>query len=323
MVRGKRLFKHLSVISFALATGVVAWAQDNALRITPPNTGDTVNEGQPFRISVAADDAVRFVGIIGWNPLPYARAVGHNLFEMTIPNTVPLGKYNLTAVGVTTAEVASEPVTIQVENDTRAVGLHVQPLISFTTLGDTMPLRVIAELADGSKLDVTHSQRTTYESRDMNIVRVDDQAQAVIVGPGRTAILIGYRGAPYAATVILGPGTDLAGRIRPSGAQESVVVGSSTTSAGYRNGITIVGISGYVTPGNQIQIHGSAFGSQQGKGFVTIADVRAQVIGWSDREITLLVPKFSASGRTTTVSVHQGESSEDFRVILPLAAPHP
>lgn len=57
-------------------------------------------EGQPLRITVAGDPSVRVFGVLAPYPLPDARPVAPNQFEMLIPKTVPPGRYNLTAVGL-------------------------------------------------------------------------------------------------------------------------------------------------------------------------------------------------------------------------------
>ena len=58
-------------------------------------------------------------------------------------------------------------------------------------------------------------------------------------------------------------------------------------------GLFIDGISGMLTPGNQINIQGSGFESERGSGYVTIADIKAQVVQWSGTDIIVTVPDFS------------------------------
>jgi hypothetical protein len=76
-----------------------------------------VMSAQTLRISVSADESVRSVFVISGYPMPNARPLGDNQFEIVIPKTLPSGKYNLTAVGATSTPVESAQVTIQVERE--------------------------------------------------------------------------------------------------------------------------------------------------------------------------------------------------------------
>src|SRR5271165_137657 len=178
-------------VLLALA-GVRGQAQES-LRITSPLTGDVVMEGQALRITVSADESVRVVGVLSGYPMPAARPVGNNQFEMVIPKTIAPGRYDLTAVGLASSDVESQPVSIQVEREDPAVELAVQPpLLSFSELGVKFPLRVVARFADGSQLDVTHSLKTAFTPKDSQVVGVDDWGAAIAVGPGQTSIMVRY-----------------------------------------------------------------------------------------------------------------------------------
>ncbi|MFZ0418873.1 MAG: hypothetical protein WAM04_12310 [Candidatus Sulfotelmatobacter sp.] len=319
----------LIVAVLSALAGVRADAQENLLHITSPMTGDVVMEGQTLRIVVLADDSVRMVNVMGWTPLPSARTVGNNVFEMEIPKTVSPGKYNLTAMGVTSTLVESLPVTIQIEREDTPVALQVAPLMTFPTGGTALPIWVLAQFADGNKLDVKHSIKTTFQSKDPRVVRVDDQGMAAGVGPGQTTILVGYGGSMYAAIVAYGPKISAS---KGGEASEGNQVEQTNERASAQNrfaqdappqdpGFSITAISGDVTPGKRVRILGSAFTSQQGSGFVTIAKVKAQIVAWSTNEIIVVVPEFTILTRNTTISVHQNAVSEDFPVILPLRTP--
>jgi IPT/TIG domain len=80
-------------------------------------------------------------------------------------------------------------------------------------------------------------------------------------------------------------------------------------------GLFIDAISGNTTPGNRINIHGSGFGSEPGSGYVTIADIKAQVVRWSSTEIIVTVPDFSPTGWTFQLAIHQDGKSAEFRLI--------
>ncbi len=82
-------------------------------------------------------------------------------------------------------------------------------------------------------------------------------------------------------------------------------------------GLFIDAVSGMPTPGNQINIHGSGFESERGSGYVTIADIKAQVVQWSSTEIIVTVPDFSPTGWTFQLAIHQDGKSAEFRLISP------
>lgn len=365
-----------------LLMGPRGYAQ--GLRIVSPVSGDVVSEGQPLKIVVEADDSVRMVYVLGGPyPLPDAHPIGNNVFEMDIPKTLPLGKYQVTAMGVTTTDVYSPPVEIQVEREDMPVALKVSspgtragvpfPLIQD---GYPFPIFVQAEFADGSKLDVTHSMKITFESKDPAVATVNEQPGMVGHGPGETTIVVGYAGQLYTTIMVAGP------RPKPKGpapeiesvTPETGVPGvtaitirgrhfGESQAAGYvcigtQNGFVkswsdneivatvperthqgtiyveqgglnsnvikfvpiglfIDAISGRPTPGNQIHIQGSGFESEQGSGYVTIADIKAQVVQWSSTKIIVTVPDFSPTAWTFQLAVHQNGKSAEFRLISP------
>jgi hypothetical protein len=293
-------------------------AQERPVRITSPADGDTVMEGQPLIITVSADPSVRFVTVFAWHPLPNVRPVGPNQFEIDIPKTVPPGRYQLTAFGATTTDVESEPVSIHVERDDPAIALKVPPVFSFVSSGAPMPLYVIATFADGSTLDVTHSLRTSFQSKNTQVVTIDDQGRATACGPGQTTIVVSY-GSVQASVLILGPKTRLS---YDESANVYAVGKNHDPGAGETPGLPasefdITAVLGVVKPGNRIRIAGSGFGSEQGIGSVTIAAVSAQVVKWSSTEITVAVPEFSVSGKITRIVIRQNDVSEDFPLVLP------
>ncbi len=340
-------------------------------------------EGQPLRITVSADASVRVLGVLAWNPLPDARPVGSNQYEMVIPKTVPPGSYNLTAIGLAQRDVESEPVTIRVEREDAPSLLQLAPpLLVFNATGDEFPLRVMAQFGDGSHLDVTQSLKTSFESKDTQVVRVDGRAMAIAVGPGQAAIIATYAGpvSVYAAMLVQGPRpvpqgpapeidsispetgipgiTDITIMGRHFGDAQgkgdvwigtrdaqvkrwrdiqivaTVPTGTRVGAVGvqqrglYSNEIRFVpltdpaidAILNMPVPGKQIRIDGSGFKSAQGSGYVTIADVKAEVVSWSNAEIVVIVPEFAPTGWSFQVAVHQDGKSGEFRVISPQKA---
>jgi hypothetical protein len=82
-------------------------------------------------------------------------------------------------------------------------------------------------------------------------------------------------------------------------------------------GLFIDAISGNTTPGNRITIYGSGFESERGSAYVTIADIKAQVVRWSSTEIIVTVPDFSPTRWTFQLAIHQDGKSAEFRLISP------
>jgi hypothetical protein len=330
--KGRAIAILCAAILSTLLTGPRGQAQD--LRIVSPVSGDVVVEGQPLKIVVEADDSVRMVWVMGGPaPLPSVHPMGNNVFEMDIPKTVPLGKYRVTAMGVTTTDVYSPPVEIQVEREDMPVALKVSspgtragvpfPLIQD---GYPFPIFVQAEFADGSKLDVTHSMKTTFESKDPAVATVNEQPGMVGHGPGETTIVIGYAGQVYTTILVAGPGTARGARFFPSnhgtehaGSDFGTSPYSTTQKSSFATHpeFSIEAVLGAVIPGKRIRVTGSGFTSEQGTGFVTVAGIKAEVVTWNNKEIALIVPQFAAVARTTTISVHQDNASEDVHVILP------
>jgi hypothetical protein len=375
------------ILALLLSTSFCAQAQQGLLRITSPFNGDVVIEGQPLRITVSADSSVRLISLIGGDPLPFAHPVGLNQFEMVVPKTVPPGKYSLTAVGVTTRDVESEPVAIQVEREDEATGLQAEPpFLAFAELEDSygMPVRVIATFADGSRLDVTHSLKTSFTPKNPEIARVDDQARVIPASAGQTAIVVSYRlpspSQPVYAAILVrcplprptGPPPEIDSVTAETGVRgitEITIRGhnfgktqsESIVTIGTQNGIVkrwsdseivatinvnthrgdvcvlrdrqysnaipftpvglfIDGISGMPTPGKQIRIQGSGFGSAQGSGNITIAELPARVVHWTSNEIVVVVPGFTPTGSTFQVAVHQDGKLAEFRLISPRAS---
>jgi hypothetical protein len=147
---------------------VCAHGQESLLRITSPVTGDVVPEGQPLRITVAADASVHVVGVLAGNPLrKLVSWVAISLNGSFLKPFPPAIRCNGSGPGLDRRGIVAS-------FDSRGergfcIELQVQPpLPGFAELGDKFPLRVYARFADGSNLDVTHSGKVTFtrKSRD-------------------------------------------------------------------------------------------------------------------------------------------------------------
>ncbi len=219
--------------------------------------------------------------VIAENPLPELRPIGDNQFELTIPKSVPAGAYGLTAVGVTSELVASQPVAIRVESPNHPTALFVEPsLIAFPELEDNygMPLRILALFEDGSKLDVTHSRDISFEPKDPTIVKVDDQGKVIPVGPGKTSIMVAYnspQGTVYDAILVQCP------LPKPKGPAPEIDQVTPETG----------------TPGvTDLTISGLHFGETQGTAFLGIGTLAGIVKSWSDTKIVATIPQGTHRG---------------------------
>ena len=302
MRKSKHKIAVLILVVLRFVGGLSALGQESLLHITSPVTGDVVMEGQPLRITVAADASVRVLGVLAGYPLPDARLVGPNQFEMLIPKTVPPGGYELTAVGLASTDVESSPVSIQVERADSATELFVQPpLLSFAELGDKFPLRVSARFADGSILDVTHSRKVTFTPKNPEIVTVDDWGRAMAVSPGQSSVLVSYGAtstnpgsqAVYAALLVYCP------RPKPTGPPPEIESATPET-----------GVPGVTT----ITIRGRLFGNRLGS-YVCIGTQNGVVTKWTDNEIVATVPKGAHQG---TIYVMRGGLDSNVLKFVPI-----
>jgi hypothetical protein len=195
--------------------------------------------------------------------------------------------------GATSEPVFSAPVEIQVERDDLPLALRVPSLRAFNSAGSPLPLPVEAQFADGSQLDVTHSIKTTFESRNPAIAIVDEQRRLVALGPGETTVLIGYAGQLYTTVVVDGPGTALGGKsllsyhgVEHTDADSGTELHGMTEQGSFaaHPRFSIDAVLGAVMPGKQIRIVGSGFTPEQETGFVTVAGVTAEVVTWTTRD---------------------------------------
>jgi hypothetical protein len=76
-------------------------------------------------------------------------------------------------MGITSAgDVESEPVAVDVEPRYSPVTVNGDPDLLIPPVGEQVPIRVVGTFADGTKLDVTNSSRTTYFSYNTQVATV-------------------------------------------------------------------------------------------------------------------------------------------------------
>jgi hypothetical protein len=178
---------------FALAIGP-CFAQSNMLQITSPASGTVVHPGQVVVIAVRADPSVSNVAIMGEDPLGFSQTTnGRPLqFQLTIPSNTTIGSYNVTAMGSADRSlVASAPISLQVDTPNSRFKMTTHPsVLRFSAPGETMPSHVIGTFANGSRVDMTHSNQMSYSSQNSQIATVDNQGIVTAVAPGSTRIIV-------------------------------------------------------------------------------------------------------------------------------------
>jgi hypothetical protein len=163
--------------------------QQPALQITSPAQGTVTTPGQTLSVAASASLGVQLtqVGIFGTIPLGGAGPLTTAPYQFTldIPIGLPVGLYQLTAVGLDTSGnlVTSAPVAISVEPGAAVVKLSAQPTkLKFQFVGQQLPLIVTGTLSDGTIVDLAQSSATTYSSNAPQTVTVSHAGLATAVG---------------------------------------------------------------------------------------------------------------------------------------------
>ena len=133
-------------------------------------------------------------------------------------------------------DVESEAVSIQLEREDLPVALQMQPLLSRLSIGDEMPLRVMAQFADGSRLDVTHSSKISFEPKDLQVVRVATRVWRSRRVEGKLPSWWGISSSVYAAIIVLGPGGTLKGLVPATNAVSPKTTVSSAAAGASQSG---------------------------------------------------------------------------------------
>ncbi|MGH7141153.1 MAG: Ig-like domain-containing protein [Minisyncoccia bacterium] len=168
----------------------------SVITIAAPTNGTVVSPGQTVPISVSPAALSSHIWVFAQTPLPgVVLGSSPGAFTLTIPTTMPLGQYTLTATYVDSGGTVtySSPVNLDVETSAAVAALNISPSpINFSAVGDYIPLQVSANMTDGGTIDITHSTRTTYTSANSDIATVDANGVVTAVGAGSTKIDISY-----------------------------------------------------------------------------------------------------------------------------------
>jgi hypothetical protein len=164
------------------------------VRIASPKDGVVVAPGKSLTVTIEVSGTTYAqVLLIGHDPIGIvgALATPPYRFTITLPADITPGPYALTAIGVIKqGELdTSMPVDIDVESDSQPASWHVEPRSLDMRPGDHAGLRVFARLANGSKVDMTFSTRTTYVSDAPKVVTVS-HGLVIAKGPGAAHIVV-------------------------------------------------------------------------------------------------------------------------------------
>jgi hypothetical protein len=173
------------------------------IAITAPSNGTIVYPGDT--ISVVTSSSVPVLSVKGSGPLPQATPTSApNTYQLSVPATVTPGIYYLSAVGGSQGNlVFANRITIQVERSDVPTSIRSVPQgISFDEIGDSVPLQIYGEFANG-EVDVTYSSYMSYTSGNEQIANVGTGGAVSAVGAGCTSVTAAYRGVSASIPVII------------------------------------------------------------------------------------------------------------------------
>lgn len=188
----------LALLMFGILTATLS-AQPR-VEIASPTDNELVSSGKTLTVVVKATGGTfDLVGLLVETPLVSRETLAKPpyRFSITVPNTIPSGRYAITALGsvVSGQGYKSEPISVQIERPDSPERLNVTPsILGFDGIDDSGHLRLYGLFADGSKIDLTHSSLTRYVSDDPRVAVADDQGMVTAKGSGSTRIRISNAG---------------------------------------------------------------------------------------------------------------------------------
>jgi len=168
------------------------------LQITAPQDGVVVAPGQTIFVMVAAAGGTfTQVGVVGQNPIGFSSLLTSAPFQfsITLPSTISVGLYHLTAVGNagTNSLIMSSAITLNVETATSPVSIAASPAsLILGVLGQRTPIQVVATFPDASTANVTGSSQISYTSSNTAVATVSPTGIVTAVGTGSASISATY-----------------------------------------------------------------------------------------------------------------------------------
>ena len=168
------------------------------LQITAPANNTIVNPGQTISITLTSpNNSAAKAGVTGETPIG-ATTIATSFpaqLSLAIPQEIPLRKYSLTAMGITSGgqTIYSGGVVIDVERPDMPTSLRADPKqILFDGPGETIPLAVMATFPGGSVFDAERSTKVTFASSNTGVATVEQYARVKAVAQGNTTITATY-----------------------------------------------------------------------------------------------------------------------------------
>ena len=206
-----RSVRHGAEISTVLALSIMVGtvdAQQGAptLTITSPTNGAQVQWGQSLGVSVSVSQGATFSSIqviVQGIGLSTALTSPPYSFTVTVPSQAA-GQESITAVGVTAngSVVFSPAITVDAEPSLAVSGITLNfSQVNFGFTGDQVGLTVQGTLSDGSLVNLTQSNKTTFSSGNIAVATVSSTGLLTAVGPGSTTITVANGGQIAVGTV--------------------------------------------------------------------------------------------------------------------------
>jgi hypothetical protein len=190
------------LLALVLSAVPVCTAQQPALRIVSPASGEIFYPGQTINVQVTSPANLPFkgVGVVGSGPFwlsNIATSVPAQ-FSFDIPSDITPGTYLFTADGATTSGqlFSSESILVDVERSGLPVRLTPSLGSLYLELSDQtftgFPLQIFGYFSDKEVLDVTESSHLSFASSDQNVARVEKTGEVTAVAPGHGFITATY-----------------------------------------------------------------------------------------------------------------------------------
>jgi hypothetical protein len=198
----------VATLTFVGPSAVMAQAP---LQITSPPSGSTFQPGDTIDVVVTSPAGLSYRRITTCTFSPSG--------ELTIGTAVPFatsvevtpdtsaGVYKCGALGVTTdgQRFDAVPITLFIEHRDRPTAVTADPArLYFGSPGSDLPVRFVAQFADGIIMNVTRSSRLAYTTSNERVMTVDDEGNVTAVGVGSATLLATYTppsGAPVLTTI--------------------------------------------------------------------------------------------------------------------------
>ncbi len=170
-----------------------------ALQISSPANGSTVNPGQTLSVTVTspAGTVFQMISLIGPDPIGFNTLAtsAPAQFSIAIPADADCRFYTLTADGLTQSGQHATSAPIQIDLERADVPMQISASDSglvLESLGEQVHLVVFASFSDGSTINVTRSSLVSYGSSNTSVAAVDASGTVTGAAPGSASITATY-----------------------------------------------------------------------------------------------------------------------------------